>query len=197
MSDADAATESDHELVFLAQKGERDAYDRLMLRHQDGVARHMRRFSRKREEVEDLTQTVFVKAYRGLASYKPTAPFANWLTVIANRVGYEHWRREGKRIRAVSYHGNEEMLAEKEEPPDRSDERFERLAGVMDRLKPAERQILYLLYVDGLSVAEAAGQMGWNQAVTKMRAYRARIKLRKILGVQVVPPDPASGEGSD
>ena len=51
----------------------------------------------------------------------------------------------------------------------------------MSRLKPDERQTLYMLYGDNMSVAEVAGVMGWNVAMTKMRSYRARKKLRRLL----------------
>ncbi len=177
--------DDDHELVARVQKGDAMAYDELMLRHQDKIAVHMRRFSSVPEMIEDLTQNVFIGAYRSLGNYEPRAPFISWLRTIANRVGYEHWRTEARRIKCIPLHGRDEILAA-EQPEegtslDENEQRLNELMQVMDMLKPAERQTLYLMYVDGLSVAETAATMGWNLAMTKMRAYRARKKLRAII----------------
>lgn len=174
-------SDDDGELVVRAQHGDADAYDRLMLRYQDAIARQMRRYSQDLTVIEDLTQTVFVNAYQGLGNYRPEAPFAHWLRTIATNVGYDHWRREARRSKFVSYHEHEELLADPAPEDDDSTERFDKLVGLMQKLKPPERQILFLLYVDGASIETAAKTMGWNQAATKMRAYRARNKLRSIL----------------
>lgn len=174
-------SDDDGELVVRAQQGDADAYDRLMLRHQDAIARQMRRYTQDMAVIEDLTQTVFVNAYQGLANYRPEAPFAHWLRTIATNVGYDYWRREARRNKFVSYHDHEELIADPGPADTENAERFDTLVKLMDKLKPSERQILFLLYVDGVSIEEASRTMGWNQAATKMRAYRARNKLRTVL----------------
>lgn len=182
MNDSEDTPESDHNLVSQAQKGDTEAYDLLMLRHQDAIAAQMRRFSPSREVVEDLTQTVFIEAYQSLASFKPVAPFLHWLRIIASRVGYRYWRKEERRVKLIPYHGYEEFFAEKDDTAGTDTERkFAKMVEFMERLKPDERQILYLLHVDNVSIADAAECMGWNRAVTKMRAFRARRKLRELL----------------
>lgn len=173
--------DDDSILVSRAQAGDAEAYDQLMLRHQGSIARQMRRYAADAAVVEDLTQTVFVNAYQGLQRYRPEAPFTHWLRTIATNVGYEHWRREGKRGKFVPYHEYEDRLPVTHAEDADNTERFDKLVALMDNLKPAERQILFLLYVDGNSIEEAARRMGWNRAATKMRAYRARNKLRVIL----------------
>lgn len=182
MNDTDSAPESDHDLVLRSQNGDVEAYDQLMLRHQDVIAAQMRRFSPSLDVVEDLTQTVFVEAYQALAGYKPVAPFLNWLRTNARRVGYRYWRQEDRRVKFIPYHGHEDFFAGKARADESETEtRFSELVCFMEKLKPAERQILYLIYVDGLSIADAAACMGWNRAATKMRAFRARTKLRSLL----------------
>ncbi|MCC8165887.1 MAG: RNA polymerase sigma factor [Planctomycetes bacterium] len=181
--------EDDHEVIARFQKGDAAAYDELMLRYQDSVAVHMRRFSSVPEVVEDLTQIVVIRAYRSLDNYEPRAPFISWLRTIANRVGYEHWRTEARRIKCIPLHDRDEFPAAdhhaENDLTDDNEKRYNELMKVMDMLKPAERQTLYLMYVDGLSVAETAATMGWNVAMTKMRAYRARKKLRAIVTRQL------------
>lgn len=177
----DTVSDDDGELVVRAQNGDAEAYDCLMLRHQDAIARQLRRYTLQADVLDDLTQTVFTKAYLGLSGYAPQAPFLHWLRTIATNVGYEHWRRECRQGRFVPYHGGEELLVDNRDDDADVHRRYNALLATMNRLKPAERQILLLLYVDGFSIKEAARTMGWNQAAVKMRAYRARKKLRGIL----------------
>lgn len=171
--------DSDQILVALAKQGDRSAYDRLMLRHQENIAQLMRRFSIRPDILEELTQTVFVKAFMSLRSYEPQAPFVNWLKTIARRVGYDHWRQEYKRKDHVQY--DEEKHTGTEPAEAESGIAEETLKRLMASLAPDERQTLYMLYVDEMSVAEVAAAMGWNTAMTKMRSYRARKKLRALL----------------
>lgn len=180
MDSRNASEENDHDLVFRVQNGDKGAYDQLMLRHQDAIAQQMRRFSKDVNEIEELTQTVFVKAFISLEGYKPTSPFVHWLKAIGSKVGYDHWREKGKKNRFVPFTGYE--AAQDNEPlsGDENDE-FEKLLGIMELLAPDERQVLYLIYIDGFSIAETAKTMGWSPTITKMRAYRARRKLRGLL----------------
>src|SRR5579862_5261057 len=73
--------------------GDAEAYRRIVRRHQDAVARRMRRFARGAAGVEELTHDVFVEAYFSLANYSGRAPFVHWLNRIATRVGYRYWKR--------------------------------------------------------------------------------------------------------
>ncbi len=180
--DGNDLLEDDDALVLRAQKGDADAFDRLMLRHQASIAKQMRRYSPAVEVIDDLTQTVFINAFRGLSGYRPHAPFIHWLRTIAVRVGYEHWRRESRRPQCLSYHGKEDLLeCAGNERESTASEEYGRMMALMEKLLPMERQILFLVHVDGLSMREAAECMAWNTAMTKMRAHRARIKLRRLM----------------
>ncbi len=172
---------SDCVLVELAQKGDNDAYDQLMLRHQETIARQMRRFSRELSVIEELTQTVFVRAYLSLPSYKPLSPFLHWLRLLASRVGYDYWREQYRQPTLVEYSSlrEQQVLACSDDVQAREAE--EVLEHILATLSPEEKQILYMVYKDEMSMAEVAECMGWSVAMTKMRSYRARLKLRKIL----------------
>lgn len=171
----------DQFLVAMAKNGDGDAFDQIVLRHQGTIALLMRRFSVRREVIEELTQTVFVKAFLSLASYESRAPFLHWLKAIAQRVGYDHWRQEYKRKGLVAFDEEKHSGLGRAAPASDTQAALDKLAALMATLTPDERQALYMLYVDGMSVAEVAGIMGWNIAMTKMRSYRARKKLRKQL----------------
>lgn len=181
MTERDALPEEDeHVLVFRAKNGDNAAFDKLMLLHQAVVGCCMRRYSASLQVVEELTQTVFIKAFMNLSLYHPIAPFGNWLKTIAYRVGLDFWRAESKKGN-ISYHADMDVYAEKTADAGAGHETFDRLARVVNQLPPEDRQVLYMLHVDEISIADIAKIMGWNPSMTKMRAFRARRKLRKIL----------------
>lgn len=181
MTDRDSgADESDHDLVARAKSGDNTAFDCLMVRHYPLIAGHMRRYTASSHIIEELSQTVFVKAFLNLGSYRAIAPFGNWLRVIASRVGYDYWRQEKKR-RAVTFHADMDVFRDQAVVDSRASEDFDRVEQVINRLEYADRQVLYMLHVDEMSIADIADAMGWNHSMTKMRAFRARNKLRKIL----------------
>lgn len=174
-----AAMKSDFELVELAQNGDPDAYDQLVLRHQEVIGRQMRRFTKDHSILEELTQTVFVRAYLNLKSFRPKGPFIHWLRLIASRVGYDHWRQNYRQPNFIEF--NATVHSAEPGTINAQQEAEQILEFILARLTPEERQLVYMLYKDEMTTAEVAECMGWNIAMTKMRAYRARKKLRKIL----------------
>ncbi|MCK7495927.1 MAG: hypothetical protein MZW92_36945 [Comamonadaceae bacterium] len=78
-----AVEDPDLELVRLAQSGKRRAFDMLVVRHQRRVARLISRYVRSPDDVEELTQETFLKAYRGILSFRGESRFSTWLHRIA------------------------------------------------------------------------------------------------------------------
>jgi RNA polymerase sigma-70 factor (ECF subfamily) len=175
------SADDDYKLVVKAQAGDAGAYDELMLRYQQIIGRQMARFSNDPAVREELTQNVFVNAYFALGNYRPLAPFSNWLKVVANRTGYDYWRESYKRNRFMSLSRIDESELGAREDPDPGGDRWEELTENMNLLKPEERQVLYMQYLDGMSIETIAAAMGWSRVQTKMRSFRARRKLRAIL----------------
>jgi RNA polymerase sigma-70 factor (ECF subfamily) len=158
--------------------GDADSYERLVRRYESEITAVMWRFTRDKSVCIELVQDVFVEAYFSLAGFKGKGPFLHWLKVIATRVGYKFWTRRGKErsvlslddIAAGEIKGNE---------PDSS------LAGevvyrLLSRLNKKERLVLTLMYLEGCSTEEIAQRMGWTRGAVKMKAYRARNKLKEI-----------------
>lgn len=81
-------------LVRLAQSGDLDAFDQLILRHQSTMTALLHRFAPTRADLEDLVQETFVKAWQGLPAWQPLRPFLHWLKRIAVRCGLEFCRRQ-------------------------------------------------------------------------------------------------------
>ena len=160
--------------------GEREAYRRLIERHQEHVSAIMWRFSQDRDTHEDLVHDVFVEAYRSLGTYRARAPFEHWLARIATRVGYRHWEQQ-KRERAIHMVPIEEWDGAAEEWPEEDElepqQAAELLRWLLGQLPPRDRLVVTLRYVENRSVEETAEMTGWSKTMVKVQAWRARKKL--------------------
>jgi len=164
--------------IDAAKNGDHDAYRRLVERYEADISRLMWRFTATYYVCDELVQEVFVEAFLSLDSYRYRAPFVYWLKTIATRVGYRLWKRQAKDRQFIDLERTVELEAPAQGP---KEEDVHRIAHqLLARLAPADRLVLTLMYLDKCSVKEIAGRMGWNQAVVKTRAYRARKKLRAI-----------------
>lgn len=158
----------------------------------------MRRFSTDVAVMEELTQTVFIKAYLGLNKYKSEKPFLHWLRKIASRTGYDHWRTEYRNDRSVQFDEREHgavIGSEARGEPFRNHDANGVLSQILPQLNHDERITLDMLYLDCMSVAEVAECMGWGISMTKMRSFRAKRKLRKILQAEGIGPECLEAKG--
>lgn len=173
MSEARATTTSDDEpvLVAAARNGDQDAFGELVRRHQQRVFRLAGRFFRQPAEVEDVAQDTFLTAWSKLSTYRAEAPFEHWLTRVCLNICYGRFRRRRDEA-PIDFD-----IAQT--PPD-PDAKLE-VEGLLAELPRSDRFVLLLLYGEGWSVAEIARRMGWSRSNVKVRAFRARRKLRGIL----------------
>jgi RNA polymerase sigma-70 factor (ECF subfamily) len=167
--------------VHLSRQGDSDAYTRLIKQHQSHVSRILWRFSRDRLVHEELVQDVFVEAYLSLSSYREKAPFGHWLSRIATRIGYRYWKQSARRHETESF-----SLAEWDQLPDNSPDEMDpgRAADMLHRLlaqlRPRDRLVLTLRYLEGCDVAETARRTGWTKSMVKVQSLRARKRLEKL-----------------
>lgn len=169
----------DREDIQATLAGDGEAYRQLVERHQQWVAGRMWRFTRDRRELEELVADVFVEVYRSLRRFRGEGPFRAWLGRIATRRGYRLWRRQKKTSCEVP-------LADWDAParPGRQLEQAEAAEVVHELLAQLpwrDRLILTLVYLEELSMAEAADRAGWSETMAKVQAHRARKKLRKLI----------------
>lgn len=167
--------------IASARAGDAGAYARLVGRYQGVVTKQMWRFTRDRVELEILVQEVFVAAWMGLPKYRAQAPFLHWLRRVATYTGYDYWKRQERdRTRRAALEG-ERSLAEPPsadmEPPEAAGYLYDLLA----QLPAKERLVLTLMYFDECSTQEIAERIGWSRSLVKVRAFRARKKLRAQL----------------
>jgi len=182
---------TDAEIVRLVVEGKTDAFETLVTRHQAQVFKIVGRHV-PRAQVEEVAQDVFVRAFTSLATFSERAPFHHWLASLAVRTCYGFWR-EAYRSRetpmsALSEEGQKWVEHVLTVQADRSfhqqaaaQEAQTVLHWALDQLSPENRTVLTLVYLEGLSVREAAALLGWSQVNVKVRAHRARLRLRTLL----------------
>jgi RNA polymerase sigma-70 factor (ECF subfamily) len=159
--------------------GDGEAYARLVNRYQAQITRLVWRFTRDRGLCEELVQEVFVEAYFSLKSYRAEGPFIHWLKKIATRVGYRLWKtqaRESPPLPLSDYDVAEEGRRGSIDPSAAG----KLLHALLARVPRADRLVLTLMYFEDCSTKEIAQRMGWTRAMVKMRAYRARKRLKDI-----------------
>jgi RNA polymerase sigma-70 factor (ECF subfamily) len=173
--------DKDLPLVQRAQAGELDAFDELVTKYQSAMTALLFRFAPGRADLEDMVQETFVRAWRGLAGWKPEKPFVHWLKRIAVRVGLEFCRRN--RRTPLSHASRDERVLEQiaDEKAGGGREAADEVQFILAQLPPNDRALLTLLHLEEMPLAEIAQHFGWSVVNTKVRAYRARRRLRAIL----------------
>ena len=176
----------DRELVRRAQGEDKEAFEELIRRHQHRVFAVAGGILRRREDVEDVAQQVFVKAYFSLKRFDQRAAFSTWLYKITVNECWDLLRK--KKVRPLVYESDlsEEQArqvmvsGEKENPgPDISEklvarERVERLLKGLDE---RDRLMLILKEVEGFSIDEIAAVLNLNGNTVKVRLFRARRRV--------------------
>lgn len=153
--------------------GDSEAFGALVRRYQERVFTLAGRFFRRREEIEEVAQETFLRAWLKLGTYRAEAPFEHWLTRLCLRCAYDRLRRQPPPTDPLPERGLE---AEVHDPTVGME--VERL---LARLAPADRFILTLMEGEGWTVSEIAERLGWTKVNVKVRAHRARKRLRTVL----------------
>jgi RNA polymerase sigma factor (sigma-70 family) len=196
-TDADMSAEAhdemtDDELVEASRSGDEFAFNRLFERHRRLVSRLGYRFFSRRDQVEEIIQESFIKAYFALDDYQGGSEksFVSWLARIAVRNCYDELRRARRRgessigdlseeeaaylherLRDLSVSGNVEGAAISRDLANK----------LLSQLRPDDRMVLALLKLEELSIAEISNLTGWTAAKVKMRSHRAQRGLRQLL----------------
>ena len=181
--------QADAELAARAGVGDEAAFEELFRRHRRRVALIASRFFRRREQVEEIVQESFAKAFFALGEFGGgrDASFAAWLARITYNACYDELRRQKRRPEAALEEVTEEERERLRERvrggADAEAQAVSRdlASKLLARLGPEDRLVLVMLEVEGLSVAEIASLTGWTGSKVKVRAHRARAHLRRVL----------------
>jgi len=176
----------DRELVRAAQRGAKGAFEELIHRHQNRVFAVARGILKRQEDVEDISQQVFVKAYFALKKFDQRSAFTTWLYKITVNECWDLLRK--RKVRPLVYEADfsEEQTRHYQATKDQSDgapdlvdrldarDRVERLLGFLDE---RDRGMLVLKEVEGFAIEEIAEVFDLNTNTVKVRLFRARQRI--------------------
>jgi len=182
---------SDIDLARQAGSGDELAFEEIVRRYGPRVFRIAGRFFRQRSAVEEISQEVFLRAYTQLGTYEGRGSFEGWISRIATNTCLNEIRKAKRHpeFYAADLTDDEEnWLETRLAGSSLSDDYFERgiiaadLADkVLGSISPEDRVILIMLDGEDLPVKEVCEITGWSQSKVKIRAMRARRKLRKTV----------------
>src|SRR5439155_22385292 len=188
MPDSATVERTDAELIAAVLRGDSASFEPLLIKYQPRVFATARRYARRESEVEDIVQEVWLKAFQKLSSFRGDAPFEHWLMRLAVRTCYDflpqHRRKREATFSELSEPENdwlERFLAAPAQAGEDAAAARELVQRVLEMLSPAARLVITLLEIEDRSVKEIAQLTGWSVPLVKVRAFRARAEMRKIL----------------
>jgi RNA polymerase sigma-70 factor (ECF subfamily) len=188
---ASANPGAEQDLVTAAKSGDEPAFETLFKRYQPRIFALALRYTRVREDAEDIVQQTFLKAFVHLQRFEGKASFCTWLTRIAINEALMLLRR-GHALRQVALDDSSEdesatrslQIPDSGPGPEMSylqREGAQVLSAAIDELNPRMRTAIELRELAQLSTQETALRMGLSAAGVKARVFNGRRKLREIL----------------
>ncbi len=178
----------DSQLIRAVLRGETECFEALVRKYQPRVFAMARRYARRESEVEDIVQEVFLKGFQKLSTFRGDAPFEHWLMRLGTRTCYDYLRKQQRnRETALAELTDEEeswmerFAAAPEAAGDQSSAARALISKLMESLKPEARMVITLMEIEEKSVREVADLTGWSESKVKVRAFRARNEMRKVL----------------
>ena len=144
------------------------------------------------QDVQEVAQDTFVRAFRALPAFRGDAPVHVWLLRIARHAAMDFWRKryrrrdrlfadldESEQVRVEAV--RQKRVAERQADADAREEARDRLEAALRRLSPDDRAVITLVALEERSMEDAARQLGCGLSAVKVRAFRARRRLKAIL----------------
>jgi RNA polymerase sigma-70 factor, ECF subfamily len=183
---------SDLELARLAHEGDESAFAEIMRRYGPRVFRTASRFFRQRSVVEEAAQEVFLKAFTELSSFEGRGSMEGWLTRIATNTCLNMLRTAKRRPELTVSDLTEEQSSwvenkladfatEKHESTERSMVAADLAGRVLETLSPDDQLVLTMIDGDDASVKDVVEATGWSESKVKVRAFRARRRMREAV----------------
>ncbi|MDA0705338.1 MAG: RNA polymerase sigma factor RpoE [Proteobacteria bacterium] len=186
--------ETDFELVKRVQKGEKGAFDLLVLKYEHKIVNLVMRYVRDPETALDISQEAFIKAYRALPRFRGDSAFYTWLYRIAVNTAKNHLASQRRRpmdveldLQDPEQYGLHAKLKETDTPEaiSLSDELQEILEPAIHALPEDLRTAIILRELDGMSYEEIAETMDCPVGTVRSRIFRARDAIGKKIGTLI------------
>lgn len=187
----DSSKLNDEEIVIQIINGNVNAFEFLVSRYEFLVLKIVKRHV-PYNDVEEVVQDAFIRIYQALPSFKGKGELKKWISTVTVRTCYDFWRKayrtnevpmsalsdnHRKWLAEIISDQSTQSLYEKIS----QNEAVELLDWALGKLGPEDRMVLELIYLEDLTGREAAELLGWSVANVKIRAFRSRKKLHKLL----------------
>ena len=180
---------SDGDVIAAVLGGDTASFEQLVTRYSPRVFATARRYARRESEVEDIAQEVWSKAFQKLGTFRGEAPFEHWLMRMCVRTCYDFLRAH-QRNRETSFSELsdeqsdwlERFAGDADNASEHADAARQLVQRVLEQLSPAARMVITLLEIEDRPIKEIAALTGWSLPLVKVRAFRARAEMRKVLG---------------
>ncbi len=173
-----SATSTDIELVQLARQGDRAAFGDLLARHDNRMRGLAFRLVADRRGMDDALRDAYLKAYRGLPTFRPGSDFGRWLYRLTYNCCIDELRR---RKGSPAAPGDDSDAGDETARPGRSASTTEIVRRALADLSPGQRVTVVLVDGEGFDHHSAAEILGVAPGTVASRLYRARTKLRRSL----------------
>jgi RNA polymerase sigma-70 factor (ECF subfamily) len=189
-SGAVRALRTDAQLIDLILSGDQYAFEELFDRHKRHVARVAARYFHRPDQIEEVIQVAFAKAFLELGKFRGEHSFSfpSWIGRIAANACLDQIRthkRKPEDLHCELSEGETQTVLDLAEDSGASPEQAlvnRDLANkLLEKLDIEDRALLHMIYVDEMSVAEVGEFFGWSKSKVKIRAWRARNSLKKTL----------------
>ncbi len=190
----DAARLEEQAAIEACLSGDSSAFDQLVVRHQKSIQRVCYRFTGNTEDAADLTQEVFVKAYRSLPKFRGSSAFSTWLYRIAVNACLSF--KASRKNRAEEWDEDHDIVAEGPSAEESLDSRMnaETLRQALDSLPEKQRVTVIMKVLEERTHAEVAEILGSNVGTVKANLFFAIRNLRKQLSTQLATTMGARGK---
>ena len=177
------------ELVERFQNGEQEVFNELVIKYQGKIYNLVYKYVPNSETAKDLSQEIFIKAYRALPHFKRQSAFYSWLYRIATNLCIDFIRQQ-KRGQPLSLEdfttdGNNEMVFNDVSPlpPDQLEtkELGHIIGQAVQQLPPKQQRVFNLRYQDGLQLKEIAAQLDRSEGTIKAHLHHAHKRLQILL----------------
>ena len=177
------------ELVERFQNGEQEVFNELVIRYQGKIYNLVYKYVPNSETARDLSQEIFIKAFRALPNFKRQSAFYSWLYRIAINLCIDFIRQQ-KRGQTLSFEdlptgGNDEAVLNDVGPlpPDQLEtkELGHIIGQAVQQLPPKQQRVFNLRYQDGLQLKEIAAQLDRSEGTIKAHLHHAHKRLRTLL----------------
>lgn len=147
---------SDEQIVSLVLKGEKESYREIIRRYEDKLSRYLRKFISDKDDIEDILQIVFIKAYKNLYGFDINKRFSSWIYRIAHNEAVNHLKRNRKKGRVDLDDIEYKLIDEKADIGGEADRNFLKkdVEKVMGKLDVKYREPIVLFYLEEMSYEE-------------------------------------------